>query len=141
MRIWPLVCYESIFFNEVRISNTDVDLMINITNDAWYGNSSGPFQHFQISRMRAVENGLPLIRAGNNGISAIIDPVGRVISSLNLNVVDTIDGYIPYKLTLPTVFSDRGTLSLIIGVFFVLILHVLCFFLYFFWKGKNKTLE
>ncbi len=141
LRIWPLVCYESIFFNEVRISNTDVDLMVNITNDAWYGKSSGPFQHFQISRMRAVENGLPLVRAGNNGISAIIDPLGRVISSLNLDVVDTIDGYIPYKLTLPTVFSDRGTLSLIIGVFFVLILHFLCFFLCLFGKDKNKILE
>ena len=59
----------------------------------------------------------------------------------HVDVVDTIDGYIPYKLTLPTVFSDRGIISLIIEVFFVLILHVLCFFLYFFWKGKNKTLE
>ncbi len=113
--------------------------MVNITNDAWYGNSSGPFQHFQISRMRAVENGLPLIRAGNNGISAIIDPVGRVISSLNLNVVDIIDGYIPYKLTLPTVYSDQGILSLIIGVFFVLILQFLCLFLDLFWKDKKKT--
>ncbi len=141
LRIWPLVCYESIFFNEVRISNTDVDLMINITNDAWYGKSSGPFQHFQISRMRAVENGLPLIRAGNNGISAIIDPLGRVLSSLNLDVVDTLDGYVPYKLTLPTIFSDRGTLSLIVGVVFVLILHFLCFFSYLFWKYKNKILE
>ena len=136
LRIWPLVCYESIFFNEVKISNTDVDFMVNITNDSWYGRSSGPFQHLQISRIRAVENGLPLIRSGNNGISAIIDPVGRVTSSLGLDIVDILDGYIPYKLTLPTIFSDRGSLGLIIGVFSVLIMHFVCFFLHFFWKYK-----
>ena len=115
--------------------------MVNITNDSWYGRSSGPFQHLQISRIRAVENGLPLIRSGNNGISAIIDPVGRVTSSLGLDVIDTLDGYIPYKLTLPTTFSDHGTLGLIIGIFFVLILHCVCFLSYFFGKYKNKILE
>jgi apolipoprotein N-acyltransferase len=110
--------------------------MVNITNDSWYGRSSGPFQHLQISRIRAVENGLPLIRSGNNGISAIIDPVGRVTNSLGLDIVDTLDGYIPYKLTLPTIFSDRGSLGLIIGVFSVLIMHFVCFFLPFLWKYK-----
>lgn len=141
LRIWPLICYESIFFNEVKIPNSEVDLMVNITNDAWYGKSSGPYQHFQISRMRAVENGLPLLRAGNNGISGIIDPLGRVLSRIELNKIDTLDGYIPFKLNLPTTFSIFGILGLIILVVFVLILHLLCFFLYYFFKYKNKTLE
>ncbi len=54
-------------------------MIINVTNDTWYGNSSGPYQHLQISRMRSIENGLPMLRTANNGISAVIDPVGRII--------------------------------------------------------------
>ena len=120
--IQPLVCYESIFSEEVRISNSVADLMVNITNDAWYGKSSGPYQHFEISRMRAIENGLPMIRAGNNGISAIIDPVGRVLKKLDLDQISVIDGLIPLKLLLPTIYSEYGAIALFILVVTILML-------------------
>ena len=70
---------KKIFPYEVKVSNKDVDVIINVTNDTWYGNSSGPYQHFEISRMRAIENGLPMLRVANNGISGFIDPVGRIL--------------------------------------------------------------
>lgn len=123
--IQPLVCYESIFAEEVKISNVDVDLMVNVTNDAWYGRSSGPYQHFEISKMRAIENGLPMIRAGNNGISAIIDPVGRVLGRLELDQISVLDGYVPLKLTLPTMYSEMGISTLFVGGVFVLILQLM----------------
>ncbi|GAB4162292.1 MAG: hypothetical protein Tsb006_0330 [Rickettsiaceae bacterium] len=126
LKIHALVCYESIFFSEVKALNTDMDLIVNIINDAWYGNSSGPHQHFQISRLRSVENGLPMIRAGNNGISAIIDPLGRVLKKLDLNAVDIIDGYLPYKLSSPTLFSKYGNLGVLFFVGLVLILQRIC---------------
>ncbi|MDP5110510.1 MAG: apolipoprotein N-acyltransferase [Rickettsiaceae bacterium] len=129
--VQPLVCYESIFSEEVRIMNSDADLIVNITNDAWYGNSSGPYQHFEISKMRSVENGLPMIRAGNNGISAIIDPVGRVIKRLDLNQIDIIDGFIPLKLLLPTIYSEYGQITVIAWVLAIFVLQLMVMFLKF----------
>jgi len=128
--IHPLVCYESIFADEVRLSNLDADIMINVTNDAWYGRSSGPYQHFEISRMRSVENGLPLIRAANNGISAIIDPIGRILQRLELNEIDTIDSYMPLKAPLPTIYSEWGHFSLLAWVALVLIIQLIITSLY-----------
>ena len=135
--IQPLVCYESIFSEEVRIINSDADIIINITNDAWYGNSSGPYQHFEISKMRAIENGLPMIRAGNNGISAIIDPVGRVLRKLDLNKIDVIDGFIPLKLLFPTIFSEYGQIAVLAWVLAILMLQLTVMLLYF-WSIKLK---
>jgi apolipoprotein N-acyltransferase len=128
--IHPLICYESIFADEVRISNSEADIMINVTNDAWYGKSSGPYQHFEISRIRSVENGLPMVRAANNGISAIIDPVGRTLSRLELNQIDILDGYMPLKLLLPTIYSELGNFALSLWVLFVLILQSMIALLY-----------
>ncbi len=123
--VQPLICYESIFAEEVKISNINTDIMINITNDAWYGKSSGPYQHFEISKMRAIENGLPMIRAGNNGISAIIDPLGRVLGKLKLDQISVLDGYVPLKLTLPTIYSEMGIQALFIEIFCVLIIQLI----------------
>lgn len=128
LHIHPLICYESIFADEVRISNLNADIMINITNDAWYGHSSGPYQHFEISRMRAIENGLPLIRAANNGISAIIDPLGRVLQRLELNQINLLDSYMPLKSSLPTIYAELGYLSLACWVAIILILQSLIAF-------------
>ena len=128
--IHPLICYESIFAEEVKISNSEADIILNVTNDAWYGSSSGPYQHFEISRVRSVENGLPMIRAANNGISAIIDPVGRTLHRLELNQVDILDGNMPLKLLLPTIYSEWGNLALSLWVLFVLILQSMIALLY-----------
>ncbi|MFY9590121.1 apolipoprotein N-acyltransferase [Rickettsia endosymbiont of Halotydeus destructor] len=125
LKIKPLICYESIFPDLVRTSNKIADVIINITNDAWYGQSSGPYQHFQISRSRAVENGLPLIRVANNGISAVIDPLGRIIKKLDLNEVGYIDALIPQKINAPTIYSRYGNIGILIIIIFILLTNYL----------------
>ena len=82
--------------------------LLNLTNDAWFGQSTGPFQHFANARLRAVEEGLPLLRAANNGVSAVIDPYGRVLERLDLNAVGVIDSPLPRPLTEPTPFARLG---------------------------------
>jgi len=79
----PMVCYEILFPNTIQHPNQS-DVIINVTNDAWYGDSAGPRQHFIQSQYRAIETGLPVIRAANTGISAIIDPFGRVLEQQSL---------------------------------------------------------
>ena len=81
--VGPLVCYEVIFPGAVTAQQRPAWLL-NVTNDAWYGNSAGPYQHFAMARVRAVEEGVPLVRAANTGISGIVDAYGRVRASLGL---------------------------------------------------------
>ena len=123
--IKPLICYESIFPQFVRTPNKSADVIINVTNDAWYGNSSGPYQHLQISRMRTVENGIAMLRVASNGISAIIDPVGRIIHYLPLNEIGYIDGLIPYKLGTQTIYSQYGDICVFITILLLLISQIL----------------
>lgn len=108
LKIRPLLCYEVIFPEEVRISNQKADLILNATNDAYYGASSGPYQHFYMARMRAVENGLPLVRVANNGISALFDPLGRIVISSKLNDITVLDAHLPATLQNPTEYSENG---------------------------------
>ena len=89
-----MICYEIAFPWEVA-PKTAFSWIINITNDGWFGNTSGPYQHFAITRTRAVEQGVPVVRAANTGISAIIDPYGRVEQQLALNKAGIIDGELP----------------------------------------------
>jgi apolipoprotein N-acyltransferase len=103
----PLICYEAIFPGAVVDANDRPDWLLNITNDAWYGYTSGPFQHFAIARTRAVEEGLPLVRDGNNGISAVIDPYGRIGREFALDGVGVLDATLPAKLP-PTLYSRIG---------------------------------
>jgi apolipoprotein N-acyltransferase len=72
--------------------------MLNLTNDAWFGLTPGPYQHFAQARMRAVEEGLPLVRAANTGISAIVDPMGRIVASHDLGQEGLVDGPLPKPL-------------------------------------------
>lgn len=100
----PLICYEAIFPGAV-IDGTDRPAwLLNITNDAWYGFTSGPFQHLAIARVRAIEEGLPLARVANNGISAVFDSYGRVTARLDLDVVGALDAALPEALS-PTFYS------------------------------------
>lgn len=123
--IKPLICYETIFPKLARTTNTSADLIINVTNDAWYRNSSGPYQHLQISRMRSVENGLPMVRTANNGISAVIDPVGRIINSLSINKVSYIDSFIPYKTKSVTLYSLYGNICTLLAIISIYISYTL----------------
>jgi len=105
--IGPGICYEAIFPADVVNESDRPLLMVNITNDAWFGNSTGPRQHLEADRMRAVEEGLPLVRAANTGISAIIDANGRVLAALPLNQSGVLTGVVPPALP-PTPASKMG---------------------------------
>ena len=105
----PLICYEVIFPDEIGTEDGRADAMVNVTNDAWYGNTPGPWQHLRFAQIRAVEQGLPLVRAANNGMSVTIDSYGQIVEGLKLNEIATIDTYLPAKLQ-PTQFVLRGRL-------------------------------
>jgi apolipoprotein N-acyltransferase len=103
----PLICYEVIFPNQVVDSRDRPEWLLNLTNDGWYGASSGPYQHFDAARMRAVEEGLPLVRVANTGISGVVDGYGRVVSSLALGTKGILDSVLPGSLR-PTLYARLG---------------------------------
>ena len=143
----PLVCYEVIFPGDavphserpgwlydhigrylgwpfVAGSGERPGWMLNLTNDGWFGNSAGPYQHFQQSRIRAIEEGLPLVRAANTGISAVVDPLGRVIESLPLGTEGVIDARLPQRL--PTTLYARagdGPFAAMLALALILVLR------------------
>src|SRR5262249_48305399 len=90
-----LICYEAIFPRAIVQGRQRPGLLINVTNDGWFGNTTGPRQHFHQARVGAGEEGLPILRAANNGVSAIIDAEGRVLKKLDLNVKGVIDTSLP----------------------------------------------
>ena len=87
----PLICYEAIFPDALRAPEGRAEWLVQITNDAWFGEASGPYQHFAQARVRAIEQGLPLARAANTGISAMVDAHGRVVASLGLDEAGYVD--------------------------------------------------
>jgi apolipoprotein N-acyltransferase len=105
----PLICYEVIFPGAVTDPKDRPDWLLNVTNDGWFGRSPGPFQHFASARFRAVEEGLPLARAANTGITAMVDPFGRIVAALPLGTEGTLDVLLPAPLA-PTLFARTGLL-------------------------------
>ncbi|WP_439614899.1 apolipoprotein N-acyltransferase [Shinella sp.] len=101
---YPLICYEAIFPSEINGSADTAAALLNVTNDGWFGNSPGPYQHFHQARLRAVERGLSLIRAANNGISAIVDAKGQVFSGMAHDVPGFVDATLPGRFA----SSDRA---------------------------------
>lgn len=104
----PAVCYEAIFSGAVVPPDEaplDEGLILNVSDDGWFGQTAGPYQHLAQARLRAIEQGLPLIRAANTGISAIIDPYGRILEELPLGEAGVLDGFLPKSIT-PTIFSE-----------------------------------
>jgi len=101
----PLICYEIIFPGELSSSEERVSLrpgwIVNVTNDGWFGISSGPYQHLQQARVTAIQEGLPVVRAANTGISAVIDPLGRILASLPLASEGVLDAQLPRSIGAP----------------------------------------
>lgn len=108
-----LICYEAVF---PRSGSDGERWILNITNDAWFGMSAGPYQHFLAARVRAIEAGLPLVRAANSGISGIVDGYGRVMNMLPLDVSGVIDGLLPAATTSETVFARFGNVPVVVMI-------------------------
>ncbi len=119
----PLICYEIIFPGRIENETKRPQWLVNVTNDAWFGTSTGPYQHLYQARIRAVEEGLPVMRAANTGISAVIDPFGRVLVQLDLGRMGTLDHGLPRAL--PVTFYEKTRLP----VFIVLFLFPLEFYM------------
>ena len=97
----PLICYEVIFPGELAYSDERPGWIVNVTNDGWFGKSSGPYQHLQQARVTAIEEGLAVVRAANTGISAVVDPLGRIIASLPLASEGVLDAPLPRPIGAP----------------------------------------
>ena len=109
----PLICYEAIFPGAAVPPGERPGWLVNVTNDGWFGTSSGPYQHFQQARALAIAEGLPLVRAANTGISAVVDPVGRIVGSLPLGVEGVLDAPLP-RAGNATIYVQFGNYFLIL---------------------------
>ena len=104
--VTPLICYEIIFPAAVTTGQRP-GWLVNVTDDSWFGPWAGPMQHLLIARVRAIEEGLPVARAANTGISAMIDPLGRITAHLNLGRMGVVDAPLPRAL-MPTPYARFG---------------------------------
>ncbi len=111
----PLICYEAIFSGAVLGEGPRPAFMVNLTNDGWFGRTTGPYQHFHAARVRAVEEGLPLVRAANTGISAVVDPYGRNITVAQLGDATMIDARLPASIS-PPLYAQWRVLVLLLSL-------------------------
>ena len=116
----PLICYEVIFPGEVMPPGKRPGWIVNVTNDGWFGISTGPYQHFEQARVSAIELGLPLARAANTGISAVVDPLGRIVNSLPLGVAGVFDAPLPRAIGAP-IYARVGDAPVFIVMLIALI--------------------
>ena len=122
-RALPLICYEIIFPGDIANRNERPGWIVNLTNDGWFGISTGPYQHLQQARLRAIEQGLPVVRAANTGISAVIDPSGRIVARLGLGLEGVLDSGLPSAIA-PTFYARAGDIPAAIIVAAALMLVV-----------------
>jgi apolipoprotein N-acyltransferase len=121
----PFICYEVVFPSEAMPGGeTRPGWMLNLTNDGWFGISTGPYQHLQQARVRTIEQGLPLVRAANTGISAVIDPVGRIVKSLPLGAEGVMDVSLPGRIDAPLYArTGDGGVALVIGAALIIVIR------------------
>ncbi|HKU04705.1 MAG TPA: apolipoprotein N-acyltransferase [Bradyrhizobium sp.] len=122
-RALPLICYEAIFPGNVADRDDRAGWIVNLTNDGWFGISTGPYQHLQQARLRAIEEGLPVVRAANTGISAVIDPMGRIVAQLGLGIEGVLDANLPAAIA-PTIYARYPAIPAAIMLAIALILVV-----------------
>ncbi len=116
--VGPAICYESIFPGQIIEKGADRPQWIAIiTNDGWFGNSAGPYQHFAAARMRAIEEGLPVARAANTGISGMIDSYGRVVARLDLGSRGHVDAGLPKPSVQNTLYGEYGDITAVFAIF------------------------
>ncbi len=108
LKALPMICYEAVFPANARVSGDRPDLLLQVTNDAWFGTYAGPQQHLAQARMRAIEQGLPLVRSANTGISAVIDARGRIVASIPLGQHGFVDAPLPMRRSPTRLCADRG---------------------------------
>jgi apolipoprotein N-acyltransferase len=111
-RVLPLICYEAVFPQDLRGTERP-DWLLQVTNDAWFGKFSGPFQHAAQAQLRAIEQGLPLVRVANTGVTAVYDARGRTLAQLPFGVATYLDVALPGALP-PTLYSKWGELPVLV---------------------------
>jgi apolipoprotein N-acyltransferase len=109
------ICFEDVFSREILRALPEAGILVNLTNDAWFGDSSAPHQHLQIARMRALETGRPMLRAANTGVSAIIDRKGQVITRSRQFVTESISGQV-YARSGSTPFYSFGRIQWLLAL-------------------------
>lgn len=119
------ICYESIFPRDVINEKNPPEILVVLANDGWYGISAGPYQHFVAAQMRAIEEGVTVIRSGNNGISGVIAPNGEIFGVIGLDEVGVSDVRLPKNLSYTTLYGHYGNVIPLMLVFLVLLLSVL----------------
>ncbi|MEM1019771.1 MAG: apolipoprotein N-acyltransferase [Pseudomonadota bacterium] len=108
----PLICYEGIFPGMLTALEERPDWLLNISNDAWFGMSAGPYQHMNLARLRSIEQGIPLVRSTGTGVSSVFDPYGRKIASLPIEQKDVLISALPQPLRSKTFYYSTGSDSL-----------------------------
>jgi len=123
--ILPLICYEIIYPAKIKKANQLPDLVVNISEDAWFGQSIGPHQHFTKAIYRSIEEGVFIARSANKGISAFINPNGKVLKSLNMGESGNIELNFPY-FNQPTLFSNHGNKIFFLIILLYIFLTLIC---------------